>query len=556
MKIFVIIAILTAYVYGAPTTELQHPSPVNPNVLVEIKPKEKIILITNPRELATFKRETNQNLYPTVLLREQVHHATKSPLINQNQEKNSPVKKDNKENLPQKLEERKDTSEIYQKTQSLLAIFSPSNKSIQYKRDIPVPLVPKYNHPEESPKEINKNENHGNKNIEFQTNVDDIEKHQILPLISDDNNQDAKKDQEKNEKHNENQHATKIELEKAQLIPFILKETFQGTQHKRDILVPLVPKHHHPEGSPKVSNEKEIYEDKKEIITENHYVNTERLLKTQDEPAATSKKADNNAQQQKPDTIMSKVVNNESPIYKKLPHHEKTKDELQTNNIAHDHHISPIITTHNQDNTIQKVSHVVPVHQIQSHHHEQFVQNSNEINRNEIQTHHIAPALQSHLQGHHFHPEILQKPYSITNGLNGSNQQKLDFNVYNIEPQNHFTGNFMGDTKQFAGDHPNPHQVQIEDLSDKIYQKSVHHQILHKHNDLNINASNENKEKVKKNADIHPNMHEVQIEDLSDKVYQKPIHEVEHKPSIYDDHSGKHSNLIRQPISVAEFFSR
>ncbi|XP_013111125.2 uncharacterized protein LOC106089716 [Stomoxys calcitrans] len=103
MKLTVLLTIV-AVCFGAPAdigSQLDHPSPVNPTVLIDLKPKEKITLISDANELSKYKRQTIAPLYPTVLPEEKFHHITKR-----------------------------------------------GNNEAVSKRDIPVPLVAKHKHPD------------------------------------------------------------------------------------------------------------------------------------------------------------------------------------------------------------------------------------------------------------------------------------------------------------------------------------------------------------------------------------------------------------------------
>ncbi|XP_037819362.1 LOW QUALITY PROTEIN: LIM domain-containing protein A [Lucilia sericata] len=424
MKAFAIIVTIVACAYAAPTAELQHPSPVNPNVLVEIKPEEKIILITDPKELAKFKRETKQPLYPTVLPGEHVHHRTKREVSQKPEEFQKPQvlsdilpaevvagepknslqvetinnNNDNKKSQEdQEKDEQNITTEVYQKPQGLPAIFSPSNKAIQQqKRDIPVPLVAKHQHPEESPKETNEKET--DKETHDDQKVKEVfQKPQGLPAIfspATDGVQPQKRDipvplvpkyhhpeespKESNEKedhnnqkevnlenhhvpqtlpaHNED-HVTTDGFQKPQPLPLILKDNHEDNQHKRDIPVPLVPKYHHPEESPKESNEKEDHDNRKEVNLEIHHV--AQTLPAQNNDHVTAEGF------QKPQTLPLILNDNHEdnqhkrdipvPLVPKYHHPEESPKESNEN---HDnnkqvnleiHHVPQSLPAHNED---------------------------------------------------------------------------------------------------------------------------------------------------------------------------------------------------------------
>ncbi|XP_023302714.2 titin [Lucilia cuprina] len=489
MKVFVIIATIVACTYAAPTADLQHPSPVNPNVLVEIKPEEKIILITDPKELAKFKRETKQPLYPTILPGEREHHRTKRQVSQKLEEFQNPQDlpaeavalkpknnfqvetiKNNNDNKKSQEDQDKDekpiTTEVYQKPQGLPAIFSPSNKAIQQqkrdipkhehpeespketnkkesdkenpddqkvkevfqkpqglpaifsppndavqpqKRDIPVPLVPKYNHPEESPKENNEKEDHNNKKEEEE---------EPLPA------------------HNED-HVTTEVLQKPQLPPLILKDNHKDNQHKRDIPVPLVPKYHHPEESPKESNEKEDKDNKKEVNLEIHDV--PQTLPAQNNDHVTVEGF------QKPQTLplLLKETPEETqhkrdipvPLVPKYHHPEESPKENKEKEVnLESHNVPQTLPAHNNDHvtaegfqkpqpiplllkeTPEETQHKrdIPVPLVPKYHHpEESPKESNENHEEKkdvnTENHHKPQTLETHNQDHVV-TEGLQKP--------------------------------------------------------------------------------------------------------------------------------------------------
>lgn len=100
---------------------------------------------------------------------------------------------------------------MLQKPQILL-VQESTQRLDQHKRDIPVPLVPKYHHPEESPQESN----------EMESDVDKIKE---------------------NLKHNET------------------TEVSEQQKFKRDNPVPLVPKYQHPKETVKNNSEQDRYKD-------------------------------------------------------------------------------------------------------------------------------------------------------------------------------------------------------------------------------------------------------------------------------------------------------
>lgn len=117
---------------------LNYPTPINPSVLIETKPEEKVILISDIKEISKFKRETSKPFYPTITP-EQAHHISK------------------RENV--------------------------FRHSVRYERDIPVPLVAKHKHPE-----ISASENGDSKSTD--ENVESFANDQV---VKDKNKQDAAK---------------------------------------------------------------------------------------------------------------------------------------------------------------------------------------------------------------------------------------------------------------------------------------------------------------------------------------------------------------------------
>ncbi|KAI8118715.1 hypothetical protein CVS40_9702 [Lucilia cuprina] len=498
MKVFVIIATIVACTYAAPTADLQHPSPVNPNVLVEIKPEEKIILITDPKELAKFKRETKQPLYPTILPGEREHHRTKRQVSQKLEEFQNPQDlpaeavalkpknnfqvetiKNNNDNKKSQEDQDKDekpiTTEVYQKPQGLPAIFSPSNKAIQQqKRDIPVPLVAKHEHPEESPKEANQKES--DKENPDDQKVKVFQKPQGLPAIfspANDAVQPQKRDipvplvpkyhhpeespKENNEKedhnnkkeeeeeplpaHNED-HVTTEVLQKPQLPPLILKDNHKDNQHKRDIPVPLVPKYHHPEESPKESNEKEDKGDKKEVNLEIHHVPQTLPAHNNDHITAEGF--------QKPQTLplLLKETPEETqhkrdipvPLVPKYHHPEESPKESNEKEDKGDkkevnleiHHVPQTLPAHNNDHvtvegfqkpqtlplllkeTPEETQHKrdIPVPLVPKYHHPEESPNENKEKEVNLESHHVPQTLPAH-NNDHVTAEEFQKPQTI-----------------------------------------------------------------------------------------------------------------------------------------------
>ncbi|XP_075163667.1 uncharacterized protein LOC142236287 [Haematobia irritans] len=74
MELIVLISVFSVCL-GIPTQsdiQLNHPSPVNPSVLIEEKPIEKIILISDANEMVKYKPQISTPLYPTALPEENV----------------------------------------------------------------------------------------------------------------------------------------------------------------------------------------------------------------------------------------------------------------------------------------------------------------------------------------------------------------------------------------------------------------------------------------------------------------------------------------------------
>ncbi|XP_065359765.1 titin-like [Calliphora vicina] len=559
MKLFVIIATVVACACAAPTVELQHPSPVNPSVLVELKPEEKIILITDPKEIAKFKRETKQPLYPTVLPGEHVHHITKrdhkqghdakapktpkAPTVAQKplQKPQAPNKpsltkrnrrnveshqkpehvnleefqksqllpaalpadvishetlesknnrrdeitktdNDNKETHQDKEDVKNVTTEVYQKPQGLPAIFSPSNKATQQqKRDIPVPLVAKHHHPEESPKETTTEKEVIEEKPKHESEV--FQKPQGLPAIfspSNDAPQPQKRDipvplvpkhhhpeesqksidekethedkkEVSSEDHHEHQnlpspiqdHVTVEGFVKPQTLPFIFQETPKDIQqHKRDIPVPLVPKHQHPEESPKEIDEKETHKHKNEVNSD--HVTVEGFVKPQTLPFIFQE-TPKDTQQQKRDIPVPLVPKHQHPEESPKESNEKESHEDKKVDNTEDHHEHQTLQAHIQDDVSipiffkespedsQQNKRDIPVPLVSNHQHpEESPKESKEKesheqkNEDNSENHHEPQTLSSHNQQH---ISIEEKPKTLPLILKDTPEDKRDIPV-------------------------------------------------------------------------------------------------------------------------------
>ncbi|XP_054733234.1 uncharacterized protein LOC129241098 isoform X2 [Anastrepha obliqua] len=207
MRKLIILGSLIVCCVAAPTSQqsshehkgdsvlLQRPSPINPDVPSDPKPDEKIIKITDPKEIIKHKREAQDDPYdhisrfaPTVHPASQVgkdespesdqKHSKETDSIHRRQKRGkeqAPAR-----DLPKSRQRRQVDPHLIGASTAGVAPFiydedkkphdaeappettpeEPTTPSLEpntheiapVKRDIPVPLVPKYHHPEESPK--------------------------------------------------------------------------------------------------------------------------------------------------------------------------------------------------------------------------------------------------------------------------------------------------------------------------------------------------------------------------------------------------------------------
>ncbi|KNC34541.1 hypothetical protein FF38_00521 [Lucilia cuprina] len=627
MKVFVIIATIVACTYAAPTADLQHPSPVNPNVLVEIKPEEKIILITDPKELAKFKRETKQPLYPTILPGEREHHRTKRQVSQKLEEFQNPQDlpaeavalkpknnfqvetiKNNNDNKKSQEDQDKDekpiTTEVYQKPQGLPAIFSPSNKAIQQqKRDIPVPLVAKHEHPEESPKEANQKES--DKENPDDQKVKVFQKPQGLPAIfspANDAVQPQKRDipvplvpkyhhpeespKENNEKedhnnkkeeeeeplpaHNED-HVTTEGFQKPQTLPLLLKETPEETQHKRDIPVPLVPKYHHPEESPKENKEKEVNLESHHVpqtlpAHNNDHVTAEEFQKPQTIPLLLKETPEETQHKRDiPVPLVPKYHHPEESPKESNENHEEKKD-VNTEN----HHKPQTLETQNQDHVVteglqkpqilplhlketsedtKQNKRDIPVPLVPKYHHPE--ESPKESYEKEVKTENLAAhTLPDH---HHEHvaPESKQKPQTLPLVLketsDDSKQNKRDIPVP-LEPKHHHPESSPKENNEKKELHENKKEVNLENpLQSQTVAKESNedpqeqkHNVLDAKGELAKDNSNEKKPHEENSQQHHHHEQHVNFEDI-----HRPQFLIKHQEHINQNDNGKSEDGVK-----------
>lgn len=277
MKFFIIIATLVACCYAAPTPDLQYPSPINPSVVIESKPQDKVVLITDPTELAKFKRETNQPLYPTVLPEEHPHHIAKRDHKPEHETK--PANKPQTPEPPKKSHQHPPATpnNAAQKTHPEPPKIPSSNK--HNRRDVEAHQKPGH---ETKPAKKPQAPQPPKKSHSTTTTKKPTQKSHPEPLTKPLPSKRNRRDVETYQKpqtlpaHSHHVHTTPEGFQKPQTLPIILTEKSEtAEQHKRDIPVPLVPKHQHPEESPKDSSSKEDSDKdskvvKKEENIENH----------------------------------------------------------------------------------------------------------------------------------------------------------------------------------------------------------------------------------------------------------------------------------------------
>lgn len=265
----IILATLVVCCVAAPTSHLssaevkqhdillQRPSPINPDVPSDPKPVEKITKITDPKEIVKHKRETEDNPYdhiarfaPTALPVRQIEKEHSQEINEHN------VEADSTHHRQKRAEEQ--STETKKSTKLTVPTPVPSHKAV-IKKDshnyasspntpttlrskvaaVPVP-APARDLP------------NSRQRRQVDPHLIGASTVPVTPLLYIDQKNKSNEDDVQGETNSEDPLASRID-EHSEI--FDSESTEVPTPVKRDIPVPLVPKYHHPEESPK-SNEK------------------------------------------------------------------------------------------------------------------------------------------------------------------------------------------------------------------------------------------------------------------------------------------------------------
>lgn len=496
---------------AAPTVELQHPSPVNPNVLVEVKPEEKIVLITDPKEIAKFKREIKQPLYPTVLPNEYVHHIAKrdhkpgdeakyqiegpktSTVAKKAQVQNQPISNiRNLENVDSTNAEHTRVK-AFQKPQPLAVILA-SETIVQEKPDSKINDL-------ENVLKSNKKETHEEK-------VDENVAPQGQSAIYSPLNK-----------------ATQRQKRDFSVPYFPQRQNSEETRKESNGKVSLVANHHHPKDSPKVENEEDPQDDKKVYLENQH---------------------------------MSEIVPTRVQDHEKVEEMGKVQDLLLVVKVT-----TPDTLNHKRD---------IPVPLVPKHHHpeespkEEFHEEKKEVN---LDNQHESQTLAAHIQDY-VSVQGLRKPQippSIVKEIPADTQQHKRDIIVPAHTQEHIvTTDFQ--KPQLLPIHDK--HIQTSPTTESLHQKQheIHEPASPHQPEEPPQKSNYNKIEIKQGAGNHPNIHNVQVQDLSEsKPFQKHIHpnlsiKDDPKPNILNAQdfsttsTTEHPIFKNRPVPVSELFAR
>ncbi|XP_039963911.1 uncharacterized protein LOC120776906 [Bactrocera tryoni] len=246
MRQIIILASLVACCVAAPTSQLtsmvvkghdlplERPSPINPDVPSDPKPAEKITKITDPKEIVKHKREAEDNPYDHI-----IRFAPTALPVRQNENKHS------QESSEHSLEA--DSTHHRQKREKR------QNKETRKSSKVsePTPVPSRKTHPGPAPaRDLPKSR----QRRQVDPHLIGASTVPVAPLLYIDEKNKSTEEEVQHETNSEDpvvsevgDHTEAHESESADV----------ATPVKRDIPVPLVPKYHHPEESPKSGDKTE-----------------------------------------------------------------------------------------------------------------------------------------------------------------------------------------------------------------------------------------------------------------------------------------------------------
>ncbi|TMW54214.1 hypothetical protein DOY81_000713 [Sarcophaga bullata] len=468
----VIIATVVALTRAAPMSELLHPSPVNPDVLVDIKPQEKIILMTDPIEIAKFKRETKQPLYPTVTPPEINHHRSKREHERPNQQQKPrdplPLQKPQPPKKPSTNQRNRREVEPVKVTQTLPAANGSPIVVEIYQKPLVLPATTEASVTQTSTTNSQKsNENDTKEDKVEEVTTEKSTRVQGLPAIF---------SPSKKQKRDVNNHQNIAEAPKEKQTHECKPEEFSQLseskthqQHKRDIPVPLVPKHHHSEESPKESNEKvDSQQESLEVPHDIHH------RQENDSPAdfqkpqilpAIIEEPTTETQQHKRDIPVPLVPKHHHP--EESPKESNEKNSHEDSHRVQEEHIAPAdfqkpqllpAVLNKSPEEVQEHKRDIPVPLVPKHHHPE--ESPKESNEKESENHHDSNA--------HSRYEEFQKPQVLPAIFHESpveTQHKRDIPVP-LVPKHHHSEESLkdGNVKETSEDMKNTESGSHHDL--------------------------------------------------------------------------------------------